>query len=76
LSFEIDRDPDTAQECTIGMTACFRPRGLMGIAYWYAMLPFHAIVFRRMLRRLACEAGVHEPGSRGVFGKNPPSPAG
>jgi hypothetical protein len=27
----------------------FRPRGLLGLAYWYSVLPFHTIVFRGML---------------------------
>ena len=30
-------------------TARFRPRGLAGLAYWYAVLPLHAFVFRGML---------------------------
>jgi uncharacterized protein YbjT (DUF2867 family) len=37
-------------------TARFRPRGLLGLVYWYGVLPLHGIVFRRMLagvRRLA-----------------------
>jgi len=32
------------------MTARFQPRGLLGLAYWYSVLPFHHIVFRGMLR--------------------------
>jgi uncharacterized protein YbjT (DUF2867 family) len=32
------------------MTACFQPRGLAGIAYWYAVLPLHHFVFGGMLR--------------------------
>jgi uncharacterized protein YbjT (DUF2867 family) len=38
-------------------TARFRPRGLLGLAYWYAMLPLHAVVFQRMLAgiRVAAE---------------------
>ena len=31
-------------------TARFLPRGLAGLAYWYAVLPLHAIVFRGMLQ--------------------------
>ena len=31
-------------------TARFRPRGLAGLAYWYAVLPLHAVVFRGMLQ--------------------------
>jgi uncharacterized protein YbjT (DUF2867 family) len=34
-------------------TATFRPLGLMGRLYWFSVLPFHAIVFRGMVRRLA-----------------------
>ena len=30
-------------------TALFEPRGLFGLAYWYAVLPFHGVVFRTML---------------------------
>ena len=30
-------------------TARFLPKGLLGLAYWYAVLPFHNIVFRGML---------------------------
>ena len=26
-------------------TARFRPRGLLGLGYWYAVLPFHGPVF-------------------------------
>ena len=29
-------------------TALFRPRGLWGRLYWYLMLPFHHVIFRRM----------------------------
>ncbi|HSD29823.1 MAG TPA: SDR family oxidoreductase [Vicinamibacteria bacterium] len=39
-------------------TARFLPRGLAGLAYWYAVLPLHAVVFRGMLegvRRAASE---------------------
>jgi uncharacterized protein YbjT (DUF2867 family) len=50
LSFEIE--PDGAGRCAIVMTAGFRPRGLLGIVYWYAVLPLHGIVFRGMLKGL------------------------
>src|SRR5690606_34838970 len=33
--------------------ALFYPRGLAGRAYWYALLPFHALIFGRLARRLA-----------------------
>lgn len=31
----------------------FRPRGLPGRAYWYAVTPFHSLVFKDMLREIA-----------------------
>jgi hypothetical protein len=31
-------------------TARFKPRGLAGLLYWIAVLPFHRFVFRGMLR--------------------------
>ncbi len=34
-------------------TAYFRPRGLFGRLYWYAMLPFHVFIFRQMAERIA-----------------------
>ncbi len=33
-------------------SAFFRPRGLAGRAYWYAMLPFHRLIFGRMARAI------------------------
>jgi uncharacterized protein YbjT (DUF2867 family) len=36
--------------------ARFRPKGLLGLAYWYAVMPFHAIVFEGMLQGIRREA--------------------
>jgi hypothetical protein len=33
--------------------ATFRPNGILGRNYWYAMLPFHFFIFRNMLKRIA-----------------------
>lgn len=44
----------TASDKTkIIMTARFRPRGLLGLAYWYAVLPLHGLVFPVMLRGIS-----------------------
>jgi uncharacterized protein YbjT (DUF2867 family) len=37
----------------IVQTATFRPRGLLGRLYWYAVWPFHGLVFSGMLRSIA-----------------------
>jgi uncharacterized protein YbjT (DUF2867 family) len=34
-------------------TARFRPRGLAGLLYWYAVTPLHGLVFRGLLRGIA-----------------------
>jgi hypothetical protein len=33
--------------------ALYHPRGLWGRAYWYALLPFHALIFGRLARAVA-----------------------
>ncbi len=38
--------------------ALFRPRGLLGLAYWYGVLPLHNLVFAGMLRGIARAAGA------------------
>lgn len=44
--------------------ARFVPRGLWGRLYWVAMLPFHAVIFPVMARRLARAAARQRPASR------------
>ena len=31
--------------------AAFRPKGLLGLAYWWVLWPVHQVVFRVMVRR-------------------------
>jgi uncharacterized protein YbjT (DUF2867 family) len=56
LSFEVEPAGAADGGARLVMTARFRPRGLLGIAYWYSVLPLHGIVFRGMLRGLMREA--------------------
>ncbi|TDE98791.1 SDR family oxidoreductase [Occultella glacieicola] len=44
---------DAAQGATFRQRAIFYPRGLVGQAYWWAILPFHGIVFGGMQRNIA-----------------------
>ena len=57
LRFELT--PEGAQGTRVTQTARFRPRGLLGLAYWYAIAPLHAYVFPGMLGGLvrAAERG-------------------
>ena len=63
LRFDLSPRPSGTPGTTLVMTARFRPHGLLGIAYWYAVLPLHGIVFNGMLRGLvrSAEAGITSP---------------
>ncbi|HUY65395.1 MAG TPA: SDR family oxidoreductase [Acidimicrobiales bacterium] len=41
----------------VEQAAAFRPKGLLGLAYWWALWPVHQVVFRLMLRRRAGGGG-------------------
>lgn len=47
LEFKIDKDD------TIIQTATFRPIGILGRLYWYSVLPFHGLIFKGMIRKIA-----------------------
>ena len=38
---------------TLLQTATFRPLGLWGRLYWYSLLPFHAFIFKGMLKNIS-----------------------
>ena len=38
---------------TVYQTATFRPLGIAGRLYWYAVLPFHYFIFNGMIRKIA-----------------------
>ncbi len=54
LEFRIE--PWDRAHCTLRQIALFKPRGLFGLLYWYAVVPFHHIVFRGMLLGIEREA--------------------
>lgn len=47
LEFRLEPGPDGRTR--LEQIARFRPKGLFGLLYWYAVLPLHGIVFRGML---------------------------
>jgi len=49
-SLEFTIEPTAERDrCRLVQTARFLPRGVLGLAYWYAMKPLHAVVFNRTL---------------------------
>jgi uncharacterized protein YbjT (DUF2867 family) len=47
LEFRID------QNNVLTQTATFRPLGLKGRLYWYAVIPFHSFIFNGMINKIA-----------------------
>jgi hypothetical protein len=47
LEFRINQNNELTQ------TATFRPLGVLGRLYWYAVLPFHGFIFKGMIDQLA-----------------------
>lgn len=56
LRFEITPDAGDPTRSLLTQIARFQPRGLAGLAYWYAVAPFHGLVFRGMLEGIRREA--------------------
>lgn len=69
LDFRIELDGTPAEDgrapasCRLIQDARFQPRGLFGLLYWYAVLPFHALVFNGLLRGIADMAESSASGS-------------
>ena len=55
LSFRLKPLDDGRTE--LQQVARFLPKGLLGILYWYAVMPFHHFVFNGMLRGIARATG-------------------
>jgi len=49
LEFEVE---PAGSGSLVRQTAVFEPAGLAGLAYWYLLYPFHAWIFRGMLREI------------------------
>jgi hypothetical protein len=64
LDFNISEDENRPGESRLEQTARFKPRGLAGLAYWYAVYPWHGFVFDGMLKGIqrAAEGPSSVPG--------------
>jgi uncharacterized protein YbjT (DUF2867 family)/uncharacterized protein YndB with AHSA1/START domain len=58
LEFEVEGSGAGAR---LVQTARFRPKGLLGLLYWWAVLPLHAFVFDGMLKGIRREALRRSP---------------
>ena len=60
LEFTVTPDPETPGHSRLVQDARFKPRGLEGLLYWYAVLPFHGFVFQRMIDGIRRDAETLE----------------
>ncbi len=54
LEFRVE--PSSEGKCVLRQTALFKPLGLFGLLYWYAVVPLHHIVFSGMILGIQREA--------------------
>jgi hypothetical protein len=50
LQFDIE---EKNEELFLIQTAIFRPKGILGRLYWYALIPFHFFIFKKMAKTIA-----------------------
>lgn len=68
-------DPTGGEGTQLTQTAKFRPRGLLGLAYWYSVTPFHGLVFRGLLEGIAEASTARRPAKAAIPDAAPPPPA-
>ncbi|WP_052847386.1 SDR family oxidoreductase [Streptomyces avicenniae] len=61
---ELAVEPAPGDRALYRQRAVFRPRGTAGHLYWWAVSPFHAVVFRGMVRNIAATAEAQERAAR------------
>jgi uncharacterized protein YbjT (DUF2867 family) len=66
------RAEEAEEGSRLTQTALFRPRGLWGRLYWWAMFPFHAFIFKRMAHRITEAAEQRADGLADVVPIHPP----
>jgi uncharacterized protein YbjT (DUF2867 family) len=68
---EMYAETDDAGRTRYRQRALFHPHGLLGHLYWWAVSPFHAVVFGGMARNIA-RAAAAEPDARNTAGAPAP----
>jgi hypothetical protein len=66
LEFELESLADDRTRVTV--TAYWHPRGVWGLAYWYALVPAHLFIFKgftaAIARRAEKQYGLAQPDGR------------
>jgi uncharacterized protein YbjT (DUF2867 family)/uncharacterized protein YndB with AHSA1/START domain len=61
LDFELTSPEGHADRTRLVQTARFRPRGLLGLLYWWAVVPFHKPVFDGLINGIRAAALASAP---------------
>lgn len=69
LDFKISTN-DSDDTVQLDQIARFRPSGVMGLLYWYIVLPLHAFVFSGMLESIAEQSGQLQSGPERLIRTN------
>lgn len=59
LTWRVEPSDEHADRRVLHQVATFAPRGLFGRLYWFTMLPFHLLIFKRMANAIARHAEQH-----------------
>ena len=68
LEFEARPEPDG--QTRLLQTAFFEPKGLLGLVYWYALYPLHALIFSGLIRRVTQQAESISKGGSSTTGNS------
>lgn len=60
LEWQVEPAADGGGGSHLRQRALYHPKGLVGRLYWYCLLPFHALIFKRMATTLATTAETAE----------------
>ena len=59
LKVACSNSPNTQKNIELTQTVTFNPRGLIGYAYWFGLLPIHTLVFDRIHNRMVDRIQIH-----------------
>jgi hypothetical protein len=67
---EFEARPEPNGQTRLLQTAFFEPKGLLGLVYWYALYPLHALIFSGLIRRVTQQAESITKGGSSTTGNS------
>ncbi|MGB2963621.1 MAG: SDR family oxidoreductase [Anaerolineales bacterium] len=58
---QFDMETTQTDETLLRQTAYFAPKGILGLVYWYALYPFHGLVFSGLINGIKRLAETEDP---------------